>query len=145
MQPATSKTILTNQQVLDSVKAINMLMMRNDIPAKASYLIAKAARKLDRDKDVILSEIQRIQEKYILRDEAGKRIEPTDDAGSPLTGQIILTDKDAFNAETKELLDIDSNDYSAVFKIPVSKLGDCAVEPAALYSLDWLFIDDLPD
>lgn len=145
MHSSTQRTLLTNQQVLDSVKAINSLMTRSDIPSKASYLIAKAARKLDRDRAAIFTEIGKIQDRHILRDDTGKPIIPDAEAGQDTPpGKIILDDRDAFQRELDEFLSLDVNDYSEVLRIKLSHFGDCSIEPSVMFNLDWLIIED-PD
>lgn len=143
MQSAPQQLLLTNQQVLDSVKAINSLMVRSDIPSKASYLIAKAARRLDRDRAAVFAEIGKIQDRHLLRDDAGKPVIPEVEEGQEAApGKIILKDRDAFQRELDEFLAHEANDYTDVLRIKLSHFGSCSVEPSVMYNLDWLIVDD---
>ena len=121
---------LTNRQLLNAVPAFNHLNSMK-LPVKASYRVAKAARKVDDVLKDYRKTLGSLQEKHAEKGVNDKV--KTDD------NHIVFKDAEAFSADFEELLKLE-NDV-VIDKISVADFGSAEVEPSFLYHLDW-FIED---
>lgn len=126
---------LTNKQVSESIGSIGALSQIR-LPVRISFQIAKVQRVLDEINKSVLTAAQTLYERYADKDPDGKV------RGQPLpNGDRRYTFNDEnfplFQKEYEELMAI-ANEVE-LRRIPLSDLGEIAIEPKILFTLDWLF------
>ena len=125
---------ITNQQVFDSIGALQELM-GTSLPITLSFKLSKVAK----DMDPIIKSIEELRKKSI------DKYTEKDDDGNPMTiedqpGMVKITDPDALSADLEELFGIEVDVNVDTIEFSSFEASDVNIKPATLLALDWLIV-----
>ncbi|HHV27431.1 MAG TPA: DUF1617 family protein [Tissierellia bacterium] len=119
---------LTNQTLLNSISKLRVLSQKQ-LPVKVSYAIAKNISKIEKELTIYEIERQKLIDKYAEKDNEGKVVADNN-------GQIKFKDKEGWEKDIKELLDIENE--IDIHKFKIEELEGYNMTPAELMSIEYM-------
>lgn len=124
--------IVKNEKLVNSVGVLSKLN-NMDLNIKVSYAIAKNINKIEKELEVYNKEKAKLIDKYGEKDEEGKL--KTDEYGN-----INVIDKENWNKEFKELLEIENEiDLHKINEEDLFKCHNANITPGELILVDYMF------
>lgn len=119
---------LTNQTLLNSISKLRVLSQKQ-LPVKVSYAIAKNISKIEKELTIYEIERQKLIDKYAEKDNEGKVVADNN-------GKIKFKDKEGWEKDIKELLDIENE--IDIHKFKIEELEGYNMTPAELMSIEYM-------
>lgn len=126
---------LSNGKLIKDAAGLSQLTQKN-LPIKVSYAIAKNIGKIESILNIYNKEKQKLVEKYSVKDAEGKTIVAED-------GTIKIQEEflENWNADIKELQDIENEVDIHKFDINIILNGNYEITPGELMMIDYMIAD----
>ena len=122
---------LTNRKIVNDANLLGNLTHKQ-LPIKVSYAIAKNISKIEKELEIYNKEIQKLIDKYCLKDEEGNLIDENNQF------KIADGNLEAWNKDMNELLDIEIDINIHKFSKDDLFNSNCNITPAELMLIDYM-------
>lgn len=142
--------VVTVEQLLNSVTALQSQLGRSDLPAIVGLRLARLAQRVERESQIVHTRLLELAHRYALRDEEGRIVHPEDDAGQPRPGEMTIDPErfQDYQAERRALLAEDVEIDAKPVRISQLLDEDGRVPGGAgavIYGLGPLLVDDVEE
>lgn len=129
---------MKNRDILESTESLSTLADAK-MPGSAGFIVAYNLKQVQAHLETLDKARKEIIDRYTQKDAEGKPVPVTDAEGKVQEGQVLITDRQAFTAELKDLLDLEVGDVVRIKTIKAEALDKVEIEPRHLVPLFWMF------